>query len=203
MDLSIKTYGIIAQGVVTKNGIEVFSSKEPIQNFLTTLYRHLDVAYPKFFKMDHLSKLGFLSAELLDVQVDDTNRSDTAVFIWNKSASLDTDENYQTTIAEANYFPSPSVFVYTLPNIVIGEICIRHKIFGENTFFVTEKFDANAMVMFVNQTFRDTDVKQAIVGWVECYKENYEAILFYITRNQIDANKFNIETINKLLKWKN
>ena len=68
---------------------------------------------------------------------------------------------------------------------------------------MTEKFDANAMVMFVNQTFRDTDVKQAIVGWVECYKENYEAILFYITRNQIDANKFNIETINKLLKWKN
>ena len=63
MDLSIKTYGIIAQGVVTKNGIEVFSSKEPIQNFLTTLYRHLDVAYPKFFKMDHLSKLGGLDHE--------------------------------------------------------------------------------------------------------------------------------------------
>ena len=84
MDLSIKTYGIIAQGVVVKNGIEVFSSKEPIRNFLTTLYRHLDITYPKFFKMDHLAKLGFLSVELLDVQVDDTNRSDTAVFIWNK-----------------------------------------------------------------------------------------------------------------------
>lgn len=203
MDLSIKTYGIIAQGVVIKNGIDIFSSTEPVQDFLTALYRHLDVAYPKFFKMDHLSKLGFLSAELLNVQVDDTNRSDTAVFIWNRSASLDTDENYQTTIAETNYFPSPSVFVYTLPNIVIGEMCIRHKIFGENTFFVTEKFDVDAMVLFVNQTFRDTDVKQAIVGWVECYKENYEAIMFYVTRDQIDANKFNIETINKLLQWKN
>src|SRR3712207_7060242 len=42
----------------------------------------------------------------------------------------------QTICHRAQFFPSPSVFVYTLPNIVTGEIAIRNHYHGETHFFV-------------------------------------------------------------------
>ncbi len=34
-----------------------------------------------------------------------------------------------------------TLFVYTLPNILIGEICIKFKIQGESNFFVSQFVD--------------------------------------------------------------
>ena len=96
-----------------------FKSPEEITNF----YRSLQVDYPKFFKMDGLSKLGFLASEMIlnDDENRFTPREDVAVICFNSSSSLDIDMQYQETIADnENYFPSPSLFVYTLPNIVTG-----------------------------------------------------------------------------------
>ena len=58
--------------------------------------------------------------------------------ICNADASLDTDIKYLATTKE---LPSPSVFVYTLPNIMIGEICIRNHFKGESFFFISENPD--------------------------------------------------------------
>ena len=103
--------------------------------FLKALYKKEQISYPKFYKMDSLSKLGFLTSERLFKECDVLEKypkEEIGVIIFNSSASLDTDLAYQQTIEDkANYFPSPSVFVYTLPNILVGEICIRHKINGE------------------------------------------------------------------------
>ena len=42
---------------------------------------------------------------------------------------------FQETIQHADsYYPSPALFVYTLPNIVTGEIAIRNKYYGETSF---------------------------------------------------------------------
>ena len=46
----------------------------------------------------------------------DSSHAATVRYIYRKSGSLADDTNYQKTIADKdNYFPSPSVFVYTLP----------------------------------------------------------------------------------------
>ena len=59
-------------------------------------------------------------------------REDRAVVFFNRSASLQADTAYQATIQDPdNFYPSPAAFVYTLPNIVTGEIAIRNKYFGE------------------------------------------------------------------------
>ena len=62
----IKSFCTIQNNQVSLNG-EVIFSTEPtaFSDFSKKTYQHLEVNYPKFFKMDNLSKLAFLGAELL------------------------------------------------------------------------------------------------------------------------------------------
>ena len=71
-----------------------------------------------------------------------------------------------------NYFPSPSVFVYTLPNIVIGEIAIRHKIYGESSFYITEKFSAIQIFNSITDIFNTDKISSLLCGWTEYYDNN-------------------------------
>ena len=113
---------------------------------LNHIYRQLNVNYLKFFKMDNLSKLSILATECLlkgSELIEPEENGNMAVVLSNSSSSNVTDSNYQQTINDpANYFPSPSLFVYTLPNISIGEICIKYRIYGENVFLINQKFNA-------------------------------------------------------------
>ena len=85
---------------------------------ISGLYREFIGDYPKFFKMDSLCKLGFIGAELLLKGMDAQDKENAAIVMFNRNGSLVTDRNYQKTITEDNYFPSPALFVYTLSNIV-------------------------------------------------------------------------------------
>ncbi|MBB1546825.1 MAG: 3-oxoacyl-ACP synthase, partial [Capnocytophaga sp.] len=98
-------------------------------DFAKKALKALKVEYPKFFKMDNLSKLAFLAAEAVLSPLSAEAKSRTALLFANRAASLDTDLKHQATIANPQeYYPSPAVFVYTLPNICLGEISIRHQL---------------------------------------------------------------------------
>jgi 3-oxoacyl-[acyl-carrier-protein] synthase-1 len=156
---------------------------------LTALYRARVGDYPKFFKMDTLSRLGFLATELLltaevEQRPDATPRfeprEDRALVFCNHSASLCTDRHYQETISRAdNFFPSPSVFVYTLPNIVTGEVAIRNKYYGETSFYVFEHRDEAAIQALMQEALLDADTKSVLGGWLECATDDdFEAELW-------------------------
>jgi hypothetical protein len=204
---------ITNQAVILKNKKETF--EENFTNFaafIKNLYKKEQVNYPKFYKMDNLSKLGFLSAEMLLRNSGVLNKygsEEIGVVVTNSSSSLDTDYDYQELIRDkSNYFPSPSVFVYTLPNILIGEICIRHRIKGENAFFVSEKFDPEHLGLYVTHLFDQGKITACICGWIEVFKENYHSVLFTVERieekvEDRDYNAgslFNVDNIYKLYK---
>ena len=167
------------------NGSIIFShqSDDPVE-FLKPAYRHLHIQYPKFFKMDNLCKLAFLSAEVLLKDAELTTRhasEETGMIILNSSSSLETDEKHQASINDrGNYFPSPSVFVYTLPNIMIGEIAIRHKIKGENAVFISEKPDANLIFNYVSELLLKKRASCCIAGWVDAYHDRLSSCLFLV-----------------------
>lgn len=155
------------------------------QEEITELYRSLQIDYPKFFKMDSLSKLGFLASEIIfkDEKCRFIPCEDVAVICFNRSSSLKTDTEYQATIQNnTNYFPSPSLFVYTLPNIVTGEIAIRNKFFGETFFYILEQFDINQIMSTVQNTFSDKTLNKVLVAWIECFENTFETEMFWITR---------------------
>jgi len=202
---------ITNQSVILNNKNEIF--EENFTNFATfikALYKKEQVNYPKFYKMDNLSKLGFLTAELLIKNSDvlkKYNKEEIGVVISNSSSSLDTDLDYQELIRDkSNYFPSPAVFVYTLPNILIGEICIKHQIKGENAFFVSEEFIPEQINQYITQLFDQGKIKACICGWVELLKEKYHSLLFLVESNNSlksvsdtgNGNDiFNTDNINK------
>lgn len=163
---------------VVVNEVHITSPEDLVSRF-----RALGTPYPKFFKMDTLCRLGFVAVEeLLRGHEDQIDPERTALILANRSASLKNDTDYQATISDPeNYYPSPALFVYTLPNIVTGELAIRHGLFGETAFFVLEK-EADLQPV-VDATMRDPHIRNAIVGWVECSDaDNYYAHLQLITK---------------------
>lgn len=157
------------------------------------IYTKFSMVYPKFHKMDNLSKLGFLTVELLirDKNLNQKYPGDEiGVIFMNSASSLDTDHHHQETLIDReNYFPSPSVFVYTLPNVVIGEICIRHKFYGEGNFFVSEKFNADFITCYIEELFECKAIQCCIGGWVEFDGDDFESLLFLIEKPDKTDNR--------------
>ena len=143
----IQDYCHIKNHQLKFNGKVIFEDhdKNGLKEFLKNSYKNQKINYSKFFKMDNLSKIAFLAAEIIlkNITLQDLNNNIALVFS-NNAASLDTDRKYQESINNIdNFYPSPAVFVYTLPNIGIGEISIRHQLKSENAFFVFKNYNAN------------------------------------------------------------
>ena len=175
----------ITPETVRVNG-QMLEHQEKGAALLTELYRTYVGDYPKFFKMDTLCKLGFVASELL-LQAEGKPRfvpcEDRAVIFFNRSASLQADTAYQATIQDPqNFYPSPAAFVYTLPNIVTGEIAIRNKYFGETSFIVLEEPDEHVMARHCQNAFQDPMTKSILGGWLDCTdEEHFEAHITLIT----------------------
>jgi len=156
---------------ILPDGTRLSSTSSDTKQWLSELYNHLGMAYPKFFKMDCLSKAGILAAEMVMRAVGQANeelKNDWGVVCFNSAASLDDDRTYQATIQNPeNYFPSPSVFVYTLANIVAGEMAIKYKLRGETSFYISEHFDKEKLKKAVADIFAQTNAKHLLAGWVD------------------------------------
>jgi len=182
--LHITRWASIRKEQVMLNGTAQFVPENFVTfaDFIKSLYKKRETGYPKFYKMDNLGKLGFLTAEIVlsnSRWQDHYAKEEFGVVMFNSSSSLDTDYLYQETIRDKNnYFPSPSVFVYTLPNIMIGEICIRHRINGENFFLVTKKFDPAAMIDIVSLMSEQEKIRACLCGWVEFMDDRFESFMF-------------------------
>lgn len=178
--------GKLKDNVIYINDIE-HKLEDISGNILDNFYRKEKISYPKFFKMDSLSKAGFIVSELMlreagfDIE---TPKKDMAIILCNRSSSSDDDLIYLQSIKDKdNYFPSPSVFVYTLPNIVAGEMAIRNKIFGETSFYVSECYSKDMMLRQVNNVLSNQSVNYVLFGWVEALKGNYEVELTIIKKS--------------------
>ncbi|MFY1045146.1 3-oxoacyl-ACP synthase [Chryseobacterium sp. GP-SGM7] len=165
--------------IILNNDIIFETQTKHFSEFAKEAYKSLDIHYPKFHKMDNLSKLAFLASEMI---LKNNNHSKTALVFANKSSSLDTDFKYQQSInSQEDYFPSPAVFVYTLPNICVGEISIKHKMQTENAFFVLDEFDEEFLNNYAEQILQSGKAEKVLCGWVELYQESYKAFVYLLT----------------------
>lgn len=151
---------------------------------LTDIYKTFVGDYPKFHKMDVFSKLAFLAAEIVSKRAgEEYYDEERAVILFNSSSSVVADRKHIATFEkEDEFYPSPSVFLYTLPNIVTGEIAIRHGYKGETSLYILNEYDDNIINSVVESTFAHSSVKTMITGWVDCNSDNdYEAYIKLVT----------------------
>jgi 3-oxoacyl-[acyl-carrier-protein] synthase-1 len=168
--LNAESYIEITPASVVRNGQPIAVS-ETGDRMLVELYRRYAGDYPKFFKMDTLCRLGFIAAEILLKEPTANSQQPTAIIMANRSASIKNDTDYLATISDGNYYPSPSLFVYTLPNIVTGEIAIRHHIQGETAFYILDTPEQLETIV-KSQKSKTQSPEPILCGWVECSAAN-------------------------------
>jgi hypothetical protein len=184
----ITGYTRIKDKSIIRNNDILFSDNELLlDDWMTRAYSFFKIDYPRFYKMDRLSKLGFLASELLlnDGAFRQYNSEAVAIILANKHASLDTDKKYYEA---SKTVPSPALFVYTLPNIVIGEIAIRHGVKGENGFFVSESFDAETLKEYVHQVLSQPFVSACVAGWVDVMDEHHDVLVYLVEKQSRRLN---------------
>ena len=173
---------------ITPEGVTLCGEALPVEgakgkSMLTALYRKYVGDYPKFYKMDLLSRLGFIAAELL-FQKEGAHAAfdqSRAVLLFGQSASCVADRSFEATIQPGdNYFPSPADFVYTLPNIVLGEIAIRHQLHGETCYFALSERDDALIHQLVSQAFLDPATTSALYGWIDAPDDDHFVAELYI-----------------------
>ena len=114
MNSNIIAHCIVRSKTVILDGKIIYqesNNAENLETFLTNVYRHWGISYPKFFKMDILSKLAFITAEKM-LENRSFCGSDMALVLSNNSSSIMSDIHHQKSIQKPeSYFPSPAVEV--------------------------------------------------------------------------------------------
>ena len=169
---------IIENNRITVNGQIILDLAADLgfADFAKAAFKNLKLDYPKFYKMDNLCKLGFLAAEYMFAQNHDCRPDEsTAIVLSNSSGSQDSDLIHLENIQH----PSPAVFVYTLPNIVAGEIAIRHGIKGETAFFICENEDDDIAMQYAANLLANGTTNSCIAGWIDYTNEKYLANAYF------------------------
>ena len=184
---------IVSKCSISALGVEfnnecVFANK-PVDDFPTFIrkaYTSLDLSYRKFYKMDDLSKLGFITTLFLTRSVEGFSEfppESKGIIMANRSSSLDTDIHYCRNVEEVgDREASPAIFVYTLPNVMLGEICIYWKMKGENTFFIQREFDKDFLMQYAEIVMNEQDLHYCIMGWCDLLGDNFLSKFYLMER---------------------
>jgi hypothetical protein len=173
----------ITEGKVFSDGrlLHHYQEECEFSDFGKYLYKKLNITYPKFYKMDNLCKLAFLACEYLVINTGkiETAPEQISVILANSGSTIDTDMHFIESIRS---IPSPAIFVYTLPNISIGELCIRNGWKGEGLFLVQNGLNTKELIEQVGFVFSTGLTKLCIAGWTEYLSSgNYKACLWIIS----------------------
>ena len=150
------------------------------KTYVKGLFASVSEPYMKFSKMDDYCKLGTTAVQLLLNKVGGLSQYDPyeiALVVNTDTGCIESDLAHLDNITADEYVSSPAVFVYTLPNVVAGEICIKNKFKGEGVTLVGNTDDPKTIV---ERFCGGTNTKAAIYLYVDKCKDRFSAksILF-------------------------
>ena len=161
-DCDVRYYRQVAEYTLAQSDLD-------FADFIRAEFKSFGDSNMKFYKMSDMSKALYVAVEnLLKIEgFSDVEQTRRAIILANKSASLDADIIHQRILNKR--LPegaSPAAFVYTLANVAAGEICIRHKIQGDNTFFIEDK-DSGLVQKYATSLIENDKADAVIYGWCE------------------------------------
>lgn len=166
----------INAGEVIVNDSTFFSDKSAdFGTFIREAFKSRGENNMKFYKMDDLCKLGYVAAAWLLDGIE-FGEEECGMVLSGKYGCLDTDMKHQQIIdKEGDAASSPAVFVYTLPNVVAGEISIRHHIKGENTWFWSDDRTMSDLKHYASLMAGASDLRYCIIGHLDFLNGEYFA----------------------------
>ena len=166
--------------ILQRDGQPLFTLADiPLTDVPLKVYEQTGISYSKFFKMDLLSRVAFLATELLLPDVTGLDKNRVAVALSTGSGCLDVDKKYdesRQTVA------SPALFVYTLPNIMLGEICIRNGFKGEQMTTIAAAPDIDWMLFYVNDVMTNRQTDACLLGHAEATAQQIKVTLAWVSK---------------------
>jgi hypothetical protein len=165
---------------VTRNGTLLYRADErDPQEIAINIYKQTGINYPKFFKMDLLSRVAFLASEMIIPKEIQEDKDHIAAVISTTSGCLDVDKKFDES---RQTLASPALFVYTLPNIMLGEICIRNGFKGEQMCTIAEDANAEWFDFYVGDLLQNRGTEACLCGYVEATEHKLSATLLWISK---------------------
>ena len=127
----------------------------------------------RFARMDWLSRLGLMAVELLDAHFETRDAKD----LEQTGVCVETAAGCLTSDAEFLRLPRPTVFSYTLPSTVIGEICIRHHFKGPMLCLMSSGNSARAAMDEAAAWLRESSAKLCLCVSCEAVSPDAAALL--------------------------
>jgi hypothetical protein len=91
---------------------------------------------------------------------------------------MDVDEKFEASRTE---LASPALFVYTLPNIMLGEICIRNQFKGEQMCTLSEQLDIPFTAFYVTDLLQQRHASACLCGFAEAYGDQLDVRLIWVS----------------------
>lgn len=170
------------------------SNEEDVMMVAPDIYRQSGIGYPKFFKMDALSKVAFLGASFTIPTAIEEDKNHISVVISSESGCLEVDKKFDESRAG---IASPALFVYTLPNIMLGEICIATSFKGEQMCFLSEKPDADLMEFYVKDLLQNRGTQAVLCGHAEATQSGISAAFVWVSKSP-STLPFNQQNLKKI-----
>ncbi len=186
LTLSIQNWIHLNNSTATKDGQPMLQDSYAAAQEPQDVYRLLQYSYMKFFKMDPLCKWAWLGAEALltgkeGALYEGIDKDKVAVVLMTAHGCIDVDKKY---LEGMDNIPSPALFVYTLPNIMLGEISIRHGFKGEQLCLVDEHFNADELHFWVSDLLTNRGMEGCLCGWADVYGVEKDIYLFWVTKQE-------------------
>lgn len=185
MNTEREVYVSSARNIKETASYSLPSSDVAFPEFIRSEYKRLEESNMKFYKMSDMCKALYVAVDRLlsNSGFEEIEQNRCAIVLANRSASLDADIIHQQILNQ--HLPegaSPAAFVYTLANVVAGEICIRHKIQGDNTFFI-ENEDSGVAERYARSLIANNKADAVICGWCEYLKGNWNVNIKLLKNN--------------------
>ncbi len=161
---------------IDPEGLSVDGQSIPLENqgaaLLPEIFKKYLADGSRFFKMDLFSRLAYVGTGLLAKDaLEDCAPEDRGLLIGTLNGSVLADRKHLSTFSE-EYYPSPAIFINTLPNVVLGEIAVTHQIQGETTLLMLPGLEDACLENILDATLAATQPSVLIAGWVDCESEN-------------------------------
>ena len=155
---------------------------------LTEIYKKSIADNSRFYKMDTFSKLVYVTAALLvKDELPPHNPEDVSMLVFNKTSSILADRQHLATFRNSDgFYPSPSVFINTLPNVVMGELAVQYGIKGETSFIILPERDDVLIRDITDSVISDSPTRYIITGWADASAENDYEAEFELLKTQVN-----------------
>jgi len=171
-------YEVVKRLAITPDGLTMDGKAVPLEShgaaLVTEIFKKFLADGSRFFKMDLYSRLAYVATSLLAKDsLEGCDPEEVALVVFTQNGSVLADRKHLSTFSNPEeFFPSPAVFINTLPNVVLGEIAVKNTIKGETTLVLLPGRDESAMNRIIDATLAATKPAVMICGWIDCDAED-------------------------------